>query len=99
MAEHTQGPWNAPLLYGETTGLIWAGEPYGGVIANVLQLAKKDFGTTTANAQLIAAAPEMLEALETAAEYFVSFPDLLDDKQLPIAEEIFAALVKARGEK
>ena len=64
MDEHTAGPWNAPLLNGETTGLVWAGEPYGGVIASVHQLAKKDFGTTTANALLIAAAPEMLEALE-----------------------------------
>ena len=62
--EYTQGPWNAPLLNGETTGLVWADEPYSGVIASVHQLVKKDFGTTTANANLIAASPDMFEALE-----------------------------------
>ena len=90
-SEHTQGPWNAPLLNGETTGLVWADEPYGGVIASVHQLAKKDFGTTTANAHLIAAAPDLFDALEMAVDY-------TNCMHPEIGGCIRAAIAKAKGE-
>ena len=35
MVEHTPGPWEAPLLNDETTGLVWAEGPYIGAIAIV----------------------------------------------------------------
>lgn len=58
MISNTPGPWKAPLIDGQTTGYIWADEPYGGIIATVHQLYTDDSGDMTANALLIAAAPE-----------------------------------------
>ena len=94
--DHTEGPWN----FHRTMGGVVLIECGGSHATVGLQVAVIEHGRISerADARLIAAAPEMLEALETAAEYFVSFPDLLDDKQLPIAEGICAALAKAKNE-
>ena len=62
-----------------------------------LSLLNADRKVTGKSARFIAAAPDMVKALEAAVEYFLSLPDLLDDLQLPVAEEVCAALTKARG--
>ena len=70
-----------------------------GFIANVLQLAKKDFGTTTANAQLIAAAPDLLEALESgrmACEHCIGNPMVKSHSRGCTLQR--AAIAKAKGE-
>lgn len=60
MAKHTKGPWTV----GQTTGLRETIlSPQGGMIAKVLT---KGTLNNYANANLIAAAPEMLDALEQA---------------------------------
>lgn len=65
MAEHTPGPWHAPILNdGSTTGYVWAEEPHGGIVATVMPLGPNDPSDYVANARLIAAAPDMLEVLE-----------------------------------
>ena len=69
MSKHTPGPWRAPLIGGDhgTTGIIWADEPHGGVVATVSRTVQHpDPAEQTANARLIAAAPDMLAALERA---------------------------------
>lgn len=80
MAEHTKGPWEYD---GE---LVWA-ESLGGYVANpntedmtdgrlIAKIVSQD--EIDANGRLIAASPEMLEALEIAlvyAEDALSFPE------------------------
>ena len=65
MRGHTPGPWKAPLIGGDhgTTGLVWAEER---VVATVSS-GEESIERQTANAHLIAAAPDMLAALEQIA--------------------------------
>ena len=64
MPEHTPGPWSAPLYDGHTTGLVWAEEPHGGPIASISRAVNDPDVACTADAHLIAAAPDLLAALE-----------------------------------
>ena len=93
---HTQGPWRI-------------GEPRDGFIGNVLadnprrllaQVTVQDGEQTLANARLIAAAPDMLDALETALEMLV---DSWGEEQIAagddqVANVLKAAIAKAKGE-
>ena len=55
---HTPGPWNAE------TFCVWAGDKY--VAATQTGIPEEE---QQANAKLIAAAPELLEALKAAKQY------------------------------
>lgn len=59
-SNHTPGPWR---LHDMERATVVAGKP-GGEIANCLN----GFGDQAANAHLIAAAPELLEALQWIAD-------------------------------
>ena len=61
-ASHTPGPWIAERLNPSGGILIEAGKCYGGIIATVWQSMKEH----EANALLIAAAPDLLDAAKTA---------------------------------
>ena len=67
MSEHTPGPWHAPLSDGHARSIVWAKEPHGGPVATICVTDPDD--TQTANAHLIAAAPDLLEALRAVIEY------------------------------
>lgn len=102
--KHTPGPWHmAQGLYGPSVcGRVQAGV-HGGLIAPCICKVTELPGTDWLdNARLIAAAPEMLEALEDAvvplkaiwsAQTGGSGPDLW-----PVFEQVKAAIRKAKGE-
>ena len=104
MSEHTRGPWSAPLSDGHTTGIVWAQEPDGGPVANVCRTIANPDVAQTANAHLIAAAPDMLAALKSLQQPLLVAIDLAD--QLSREEEMLSkayhdvqdAIAKAEGE-
>ncbi|WP_041862712.1 hypothetical protein [Bordetella petrii] len=59
--------------------------------------------TQEANARLIAAAPELLDALESLlpmlADWHDEFPDHVGDKEGPAIKAARAAIAKAKGER
>lgn len=85
MGEHTQGPWQAEANAGRGA---WIKGSTG-------EWAALSCGDTDerarANARLIAAAPDLLAALEQAWPY-------VPDHHGPIQHQIKTALAKARGE-
>jgi hypothetical protein len=72
MSKHTPGPWQAmPPNY---AGTPWTIEPgiarlYGS--NNAMQMERARKGETDANARLIAAAPDLYEALDALYEAYV----------------------------
>lgn len=87
-AKHTPGPW-------ETSGMI-VRDPEGREIADVhSQIIWQDHGEECANARLIAAAPELLEALTEAIMW-----DSYDEHDVPAVwlNKATAAIAKVKGE-
>lgn len=86
--KHTQGPWN----------LMYPDNPFDGFVAGPDdKLVAVGMGDDTrANARLIAAAPEILDALEQIVSLFPYFPAGSDErKALELAQE---AIAKATGQ-
>jgi hypothetical protein len=87
--QHTQGPWYAHTTFisGETDNIAIAQCSYRGEV---------DLDEAMANAQLIAAAPDMLEALEGVLHHN---DGVKEAHKLPnsLIREIVAALAKAKG--
>ena len=103
MSKHTQGPWT---VSNETDISGIENDPENGCVGPVdvahvyLRTVQ---GRTEANARLIAAAPDLLEALEWCAETLAVFvadgsaaPESVIGKNLTTAR---AAIAKATGEK
>lgn len=97
--QHTPGPWKAyPIEMNH-------GLPYTPVAANTL-LAKVyseafgDYEQSEANARLVAAAPDLLEALRRVVNDWVA-PDGLpfEDGEMPALDAARAAISKATGGK
>jgi len=95
MSKHTPGPWEAVKRndgYGDSYMLVQTvQEPGGWEIADV----RADVPCHKANARLISAAPELLEALEALIEE-------TDPMQLNAGEpwcRVRAAIAKAKGEQ
>ncbi len=90
-SNHTPGPWRAGQdgnmrVYGPDNS-----QEHSGLIASVYK--------GRANARLIAAAPELLEALEAVAAWMPGDWDLAMTPPLnAIARQIRAAIDKAKGE-
>lgn len=66
--QHTPGPWNS-IAYGKTTKgeiIIAGGKEFSNLLAEVYKQKNED--SQEANARLIAAAPELLEALKSLYE-------------------------------
>ena len=91
---HTTGPWKVD------SGEALKVRNNSGSIATVMQThltGRRSNDETMANARLIAAAPEMLEALHNMAE--LARPYMRDDVQLQALQDARAAITKATGEK
>jgi hypothetical protein len=103
---HTPGPWNAdknfmgPDTYGDGNSIPVFPRGGGVAICDVVAvtgegLSRPDVqARAEANARLIAAAPELLEALEKAADW-LSRSIRIDDREQ--AEDARAAIAKATG--
>jgi hypothetical protein len=98
MSKHTPGPWTAisdPLHFYSLTTII-----AGNVLRGIPQVridvgGKADIAELETNAFLIAAAPELLEALETL-ERLAGLPSMQDD---PARVKARAVIAKARGQE
>ena len=98
--KHTPGPW---VVDGDLN--IYAGDPNIGLRRDVADtFGMGGFGSVEANARLIAAAPELLEAAQKALriaeewiEIEVERPDALES-HLRELDSVRAAIAKARGE-
>jgi hypothetical protein len=96
-AKHTPGPW---VVRGADT-YRWQIEhgdvKTATVVARVTTPPKGGTDASDANAHLIAAAPDMLEALEDAVEAATWDRDV----EIPssLRDQMIAAIKKARGEK
>lgn len=99
--KHTPGPWiGAGPSFGDplpryTTEIVteWEDEDDQRPMICTLPFRHYDH-ENEANARLIAAAPELLEALEALQPYVLHLPD-----GAPIKETIRAAIAKAKGEQ
>lgn len=93
-AKHTPGPW----AYGEECGLtreIWGDN--GPELYAIAQTRHGDPGQCEANARLIAAAPELLEALISMIEAPVYFSAVGAEKRKKAREKARYAITKATG--
>jgi hypothetical protein len=89
MSTHTPGPWRA-----DNNGRIYTQE--GLYVAAVGDAPNRSGAKRDEYARLIAAAPELLEALEAAAETIKALDEDYDMHPVYIAAR--AAIAKARGE-
>lgn len=106
--KHTQGPW-----FADEDGRIWRrplSELYerGGTVAGDKPIAvvykgwygKDEKGyPVEANASLIAAAPELLETLQLAADYIDGPTAWTKAQEDVLREKLYAAIAKATGEQ
>ena len=91
MSKHTKGPWVA-----KDKGYGWSIEAIGVWFGNPSWLSKKK---TKANAILIAAAPDLLEAAEWLISSFQGAPYSLDMPAINTEiENLEEAIAKANGE-
>ena len=100
---HTPGPWVTDeavqhAMGGERIFKVIADRPYGGLIADV-SAWWVDTQTAQANARLIAAAPELLEALKLAQAWMISVPnnDEDDTEHTRVVELVADTIAKAEG--
>ena len=63
-AQHTPGPWKAVEAAYNPPGWLWVQNGPGALLADVHQNKNIPLEARNANARLMAAAPEMLDALE-----------------------------------
>lgn len=87
---HTPGPWRH-----EKDFSVRATNNYE--IAHVSHMNYERGGTCEANARLIAAAPDMLEALKWAAEILESYKNQKCGIHIDAIEKARAAIAKATG--
>lgn len=92
---HTPGPWNRGYGNHVFQGERDHGRPSGRLIATCepTTRTKADWNQVWANAKLIAAAPELLQALKDLTEYMVlaGYDEVDDTARLPGAVEKLAA--------
>lgn len=88
MTKHTPGPWE---IIG---GNVYSRETKPGRAAHVSALICRN--PTDDDANLIAAAPELLTALEALAQRYRGSV-ALNDEHAALAEQAFAAIAKAKG--
>lgn len=101
MSKHTPGPWEARGKAIVARGSPRRNNAYNGRICNVQGAGEGDNkinATAKANARLIAAAPQMLEALEAAYDHICPDGDPLDAREFEVCGKIEAAIAAAKGE-
>jgi hypothetical protein len=67
MSTYTKGPWRAS--FGEVAAVLGADSGRVAIATNLSLHARRDGNEVEANARLIAAAPELLEALQQCFDY------------------------------
>jgi len=100
-AQHTPGPWHiADAHHGEKVSIECKENTFVALVDH-----RGTFGMQMANASLIAAAPELLEALEIALPYVQALHDnisaAMGHENTPVLgnlEKIRASLAKSKGE-
>jgi hypothetical protein len=101
MSKHTKGPWETSNQFLNVRGDI-------GISTYKIHKRENEkscpqvlttWEESQENARLIAAAPEMLEALELLYKEFALCPDLRADKYQHVWRAIEQAIAKATGEK
>lgn len=102
--EHTEGPWTVgDLEKGDQHVLIWASNDESAKTGYPLaQLDRTAFGIEEqiANAQLIAAAPDMLEALELSLDQLAALEGFFEGGgEMEAITKAKAAISKATGEQ
>lgn len=97
MRKHTPGPWNRGVSQNIYQGEKWDPSSQQRLIAQCEPTTRtqQDWEEVWANAVLIAAAPDMLEALEVAREYL--YNPFEPDNQSRAWHTVCAAIVKAKG--
>jgi len=103
MSKHTPGPWK--IGSEQTDGLgryaqVQSSEEFGDIVARVCVAHNANHTLNRsgrANARLIAAAPELLEALELILPYLTDGEDA-GDEATALAPIVRAAIAKAKGE-
>lgn len=99
MSKHTEGPWEFHAKeYHDGNKTFWVGNGEY-VVFDCSPYGPKEmvFPPNLANARLICAAPDMLEALEAIVEY-ADEPALCDDPKV-LVDLARAAIAKAKGEQ
>ena len=102
-AEHTPGPWTLNLClddgFSKSSSIV---SDYGALMEEIAIIPHDDLSTegvpeVRANARLIAAAPDLLEACEAAGDYFAAaeFASAPHDTGA-ILDTLRAAITKAR---
>ena len=99
MTGHTPGPWMAGPMVGESD-TIWIGNG-DGYVAQVTRIDGLE-PIDWADAHLIAAAPDLLAALEAGAECLAAWmemadPDYVREPDEQVLAAIRAALASAKG--
>lgn len=92
MSKHTPGPWIENYQY----GLRIESEKEHGIVNDGWIIAQLEGSDKEANAKLIAAAPEMLEALIACDEAMAYMSEY--DIPLTLPDMVKKAIAKARGE-
>lgn len=99
MSNHTKGPWE---FHAHGGSVSVKGQPHNSICEGILKEGQQVLGADYANANLIAAAPELYESLAWAMKYV---KQVRIENPLPTGcgediayAEAVAALAKARGE-
>lgn len=96
MKQHTPGPWIVCPRVGHQIPV--ASAAMEGLLCNVAHLAALRDGEGTANANLIASAPELLSMLERFLDEYLSCDPVGGQVALLTIEQAQAAIKKAKGE-
>lgn len=106
--QHTPGPWlcQPTNIDGPDYGVCIVADNLGGLVGAALPWATEidsgDMARVEANARLIAAAPELLEALRAAENHFGPFAEVTingqhDTDDVRVTALMRAAIAKATG--
>jgi hypothetical protein len=95
MSKHTPGPWSSERIWDTPATRVHARVDGGVPVALADVFSMREPGEREANAQLIAAAPEMLSALARALSWLSSYPG---GGAMKCYDEVRSAIKKATGE-
>ena len=101
--QHTPGPWRVHQFTERGKhGTIWTDISYTVVVQDTTESQPKWvcklYGESAANANLIAAAPELLEALEACQKYIdFNAKHYATPTALELQQKVITTIAKARG--
>ena len=95
MSKHTPGPWRVSARANRMIDVLHSNNQKGAITHALCRVQARDswVDEAAANARLIAAAPELLEALKNMCEGF----RILKDSDFPALAKARAAIAKATG--